>query len=248
MFSLGAGIGAATGFFAVQLGLSLPQHFIVASVVLGIVVFLIANISWQSTKREMVQKPPLFAIPKGPLLLIGVVAFCCAIGEGGMADWSAIFLINAVDAGEARAAIGYTLFSVGMVSIRFAGGKLIDLFGQTTIVRYGALSAFIGCMAAIISVDFYVSLIGFVLMGCGYALVIPIAFSKAAEMAPNSPGVAIAGVSTFGYGGMLLGPPLIGFTAEIVSIRFAFLIFACLACLMFILAQAMEGRARIRAA
>ena len=244
MFSLGAGLGAATGYAAVQLNLSLLQHFAFASIGLGILAFLVANIGWQSTKREVKEKPPLFAIPRGPLLLIGIVAFCCAIGEGGMADWSAIFLIKAVGTGEAQAAIGYTVFSVGMVVVRFAGGKLIEMFGRTAIVRYGALSAFVGCLSAIVSTDYMISLMGFLLMGCGYALVIPIAFSKAAEMSPGAPGIAIAGVSTFGYGGMLLGPPIIGFTAELASIRFAFLVFAGLACLVFILAQAMEGRNR----
>lgn len=248
MFSLGAGIGAATGYVAVQLELGLLQHFLFASIGIGVFGFWVANIRWQSTRHETNAKPPLFAVPRVPLLLVGIVAFACAIGEGGMADWSAIFLTKAVQVNEAQAAIGYTMFSVGMVTLRLAGGKIIDMFGRTAIVRYGALSAFVGCMLAVTFTDYYLSLVGFVLMGCGYALVIPIALSKAAEMSPGSPGIAIAGVSTFGYGGLLLGPPIVGFTAELISIRFAFLIFAGLACIMFILAQAIEGCSRERVA
>ncbi|MGJ8528433.1 MFS transporter [Maritalea sp.] len=241
MFSMGAGLGAATGFVAVTAGLSPAMHFAIAAVCIGIVAFAFANISWTSTQHQPTSKPPLFAIPRGPLLAVGVIAFCSAIGEGGMADWGAIFLKSVTSASEANAALGYTVFSIGMVIVRFLGGQIIARFGSELSARMGGLFALVGCSAAVISGTFVFGLIGFGLMGMGYALIIPIAFTKAAEFSPKSPGVAIAAVSTLGYGGLLLGPPLIGFVAGATSIRGAFLVLAALALVIVFLSRVLRA-------
>lgn len=44
-----------------------------------------------------------------------------------------------------------------------------------------------------------------------------LAFSKAAKINKGSAGAAIASVAMFAYGGMLLGPVLIGLLAEFLS-------------------------------
>ncbi len=241
MFSVGAGLGAATGYMAVTAGLSPGMHFVIAAVSIGIIAFAFANIPWASTQHQTTGKPPLFALPRGPLLVVGIIAFCSAIGEGGMADWGAIFLKSVTSASEANAALGYTVFSIGMVIVRFLGGQIIARFGNEMSARIGGIFALLGCGSAIISGTFIVSLIGFGLMGMGYALIIPIAFTKAAEFSPKSPGVAIAAVSTLGYGGLLLGPPLIGFVAGATSIRGAFLVVAALAFAIIVLSRVLRA-------
>ena len=68
------------------------------------------------------------------------------------------------------------------------------------------------------------ALVGFALMGVGLATVVPIAF-RAAGSVPGIPaGIGIAGITTVGYAGFLVGPPLIGFVAEATSLRAALLI------------------------
>jgi len=84
------------------------------------------------------------------------------------------------------------------------------------------------------------SLVGFFLMGIGYAMIMPLAFSRAANDPHMSPGAALASVSTLGYGGLLLGPPIIGFAAEMTSVRFAFLILAGLAVMIVVLSKSIS--------
>jgi hypothetical protein len=50
--------------------------------------------------------------------------------------------------------------------------------------------------------------------GLGLANALPILFSAAGNIAGTLPEIAIAGVSTAGYCGFLLGPPVIGAIAE----------------------------------
>ena len=77
-------------------------------------------------------------------------------------------------------------------------------------------------------------------MGIGYAVIMPLAFSRAANDPKIPPGQALASVATLGYGGMLLGPPLIGAIAGLVGLRLSFLLLVALSALIVILAGSLR--------
>ena len=159
-----------------------------------------------------------------------------------MADWSAIFLVSAAGVSEAKAALGYTVFSAAMVIMRLIGDQVVHRIGTVNSARIAGLAAASGSAIAIMFATFPMILLGFALMGVGYALVIPLAFTRAANDPNVTPGQAIASVSTLGYGGILLGPPLIGFAAEVTSIRIAFIILTALALLIFVFAKVLTRK------
>ena len=74
-------------------------------------------------------KAKVFPIPQGALALAGVAGFCSALGEGAMADWSAIFLVQVAAVDEAIAALGFATFSVVMVAMRLMGDRIIAHLG-----------------------------------------------------------------------------------------------------------------------
>lgn len=240
MFSFGAGLGAASGYVAASANLSMQFHFIVAAGLFGAVTYWFSSIGWISEKTESIGSSPVFSLPKGPLFFVGFIAFCASIGEGAMADWSAIFLVDVANANDANAALGYTLFSLAMVLTRLVGDRIIVALGPVSAARLAGLVAASGSALAVVSAEYLPVLLGFILMGIGYAVVMPLAFSRAANDSRHGQGQAIASVATLGYGGMLLGPPLIGFAAEATSIRFAFLILCGLALAIVVLAKILD--------
>ena len=70
-------------------------------------------------------------------------------------------------------------------------------------------------------------------MGAGYAILIPVCFSRAAEDLSITPGAAIASVSTFGYSGFLIGPPILGLIADYTTISSVFVILMLLTVIIF---------------
>lgn len=243
MFSLGAGVGAASGYFAVTNSWTPMIHFVVAGTLIALITFWIAHLPWHPTIRKNGhENTPLFQLPKGILLLVGLVAFCSSLGEGAMADWSAVFLLSIGGVTEAQAALGYTVFSIAMVGMRFLGDRVVVRFGPTNTARVAGFTSACGAATAVIFGAFYPALIGFVLMGIGYAVIVPLALTRAANDPDVSPGAAIASVSTLGYGGLLLGPPIIGLTAELTSIRMAFAILALLALTIVLLAKVLTRK------
>lgn len=240
MFSLGAGIGAASGYVAIQLGLGSFWHFVLVAAIGGLaaLAFMIPAQNPSSPKSTAASSDPqpLFALPTGPLVFVGLIAFTVSMGEGAMADWSAVFLRIVSAATEAQSALGYAVFSVAMVAMRLFGGALVERFGPITTTRLSAATAFIGLMIAVFGQTYWPALVGFGLMGLGYAVVMPLVFSRAARDDTVAPGPAIASVATLGYGGMLLGPPIIGFVAQLTGLRLSFLVLAGLALLAVCLA------------
>jgi len=238
VFSLGAGLGAASGFAAGQAGLAPEGHFLLVAVA-GMGVCLPLMVRGQGLEEEAArdgEKGPLFALPTGGLILIGLIAFASSVGEGAMADWSAVFLATVLQASEGQAALGYTVFSAMMVATRLSGGLLVQRFGPVPVTRASGGIGAVGLLMTVIAPGLPVALLGFALVGVGYAVLVPLVFSRAANDPVMRPGPALASVATLGYGGMLLGPPVVGFLAQVTSLSVSFAVLAGLCLLPVLLA------------
>lgn len=226
MWSLGAGIGALSGAGAVTLALAPLPHFALVAGLIGALTLGLALIPWQSRRGG---GGPGFALPSRSLALVGFVAFCSSLGEGAMADWSAVFLTRIARADEASAALGYGTYSAAMFAARLGAGMVIARLGAVPTARLAGLFAFAGLVVALLGQSLASGLIGFALLGLGYSVVIPLAFTRAANDRHTPQGRAIAGVATLGYGGMVLGPALIGGIGQVASLPAAFWLIAVLA-------------------
>ena len=243
MFSLGAGVGAGTGVLAAHAGAAPLVHFTLAGVGLAVLTLAVARIGWARPLADAKSPGTLLAIPRGALAVVGLVAFCASLGEGAMADWSAIFLVLTANVTEAQAALGYTVFSVAMVVMRLAGDRVIAALGPVNAARLAGVLSLAGVLCAVGLGGLVATLTGFALLGLGYAVIMPLAFSRAANDPVMAPGAAIAAVSTLGYGGLLLGPPVIGFIAAFTSLRAAFGLLGGLAVLIVVLSAALRPTA-----
>lgn len=229
MFSIGAGLGAGSGVLAAALGLGIAAHFAAFAALSAIPLLWFAALPWRGDRAGPASPKSVFALPRGTLLLVGVVAFCASLGEGAMADWSAVFLVSVASASEGEAALGYMVFSVAMVTMRLLGDRVTQALGSVAAARLSGALATTGVLLASLGGGAATALCGFFLMGLGYALVMPLVFSRAANDRNVKPGTAIASVATLGYGGMLLGPPVIGFVADLTSLQTSFGLLAVLA-------------------
>jgi hypothetical protein len=104
---------------------------------------------------------------------------------------------------------------------RFLGDDLTARFDPMNLVRAGGTVAASGLLLALVFGQTATTLVGFALVGGGFATLVPIVFSAAGNTRGIAPGVALASVSSLGYLGFLIGPPLIGFAAELFALRYA---------------------------
>jgi MFS family permease len=182
----------------------------------------------------------------GRLLLVGVVTLCATTLEGAAADWLALYLTDERGATQSLAAAGYAVFAVAMAGGRFSGTVVAERLGRHGAVRVGGLVSFVGVLVTVLGPGLVSVYVGAALWALGVCLVFPAAVSAGGE-APERPADAIAAVTTIGYGGFLLGPPLIGLLAEQVGLGRALLVLLVLAGGIAALAPAVRSR-RVRPA
>jgi len=222
MFSLGAGIGAASTVFFVWANVSTLVHFITVSLFfIPLYIILCKPFAFSSPKTELTSGTDKSKLPFVLLSAIGLIALCSALGEGAIADWSAVIMRQEFSADMSFTGWAYAIFSMLMVLSRLSGHFFIEKYGVVNIVRVCSLFSFFGAILIILVTSPHLALVGFAFMGIGYSVIIPLVFSKAAAINQQKSGSAIAFVATFAYGGMLCGPVVIGLIAHQTTLKSA---------------------------
>ncbi|GLW98656.1 MFS transporter [Microtetraspora sp. NBRC 16547] len=244
VFSIGGFLGAAIGGLFAHASVDAGRTFLSA----GLLILVLAVVSARWAMRDAPAEPPgAAAVPDGVadgvaapggvtagqaagarlprgVLFLGVLAFCCLVGEGAAADWSAVYLVDSLGSSPGAGATAYAAFAVMMTVGRFAGDRLAGLLGPVPLVRCCGILAAGGLALAVLGGAQITGVIGFGLFGAGLSCTIPQVFSAAGHRDPAQAGRALARVASLGYAGFLAGPVLIGGASELTTLRHALLI------------------------
>lgn len=244
-FSLGGLAGSALGGLAAAWGAGVFSHFLAVSA-LSALAFFPAFAAMLPAGADAGGGGPAFRWPTRALLGLGVVSFCVLLGEGAMADWSAVYLEDTLGTGAGLAAAGYAAFSLAMTAGRLAGDRLNRRFGPVALVRSGGALAAAGLGISLAVAHPPAALAGFACAGLGFSIVFPVALSAAGHSGDMPPGSAIAAVSTAGYLGFLVGPPAIGFLAELLGLGGALYLVVALSATIALLSGAVGSAGKAR--
>jgi MFS family permease len=235
-----AGFSAA-GIGAYMIGREIVplNHFIIIT---GVILIALTAIFQYLLPDE--QKPAtgqkIFVMPDKSILMLGILAFCCMICEGAMFDWSGIYFSKVVKAEDGWVGAGYTAFMCTMAAGRFVGDWLALQLGFRRTIQFSGLLIATGLAISLIFPYLVPSLLGFLLVGFGVSSVVPLVYSEAGKSRKMSPGLALAAVSSIGFLGFLIGPPLIGIVAGLSDLRISFTIIAIMGLCVAFLANAIK--------
>jgi MFS family permease len=229
-FSLGGLAGAAVSGLLVRLELGARANMALAGGILSFLVLAAGTVLWRPHLASLGGERPLrpepfphrhVAFHSSVVRRFGAIAFCAAIAEGAMVDWTGVYLARVLDAPLAFAAAGFAAFSVSMTVGRLSGDRIVARLGRGRVLAGSGVLAAAGVGLSQAATTPVLAAAGFGVAGLGLANVIPLAFAAGAQAMPASPGVGVATVATMGYGGFLLGPPAIGFLASAIGLRAA---------------------------
>lgn len=232
LFSIGMVAGAFCGALFVKLETTLFVHFAV------IVGMSVAAAAWaryhliHDKPKEKEVDGPAFRLPNAAMVSIGVIAFCCMLGEGAMADWSTNYMENIAMASPALAPLGLSAFALAMTIGRFFGDGARLKFGDRNLMVMCGLISTMGIALTLLFNNPYSVIAGLFIIGIGLSSIVPIAYSIAGNSKNLPPGVGLAMVTTVGYSGFLFGPPIIGLLANWQSLRIALMVVAFLFVIM----------------
>lgn len=224
-FSVGSLLSALLGSTLAAFNVCPAFHFLAIALSAGV------GIAWSS--RFLLPPEPVLAVSgertqhartlpfSWPLILLGVIAFCALLSVGAMFDWSALYLSEMLHTGAGLAAAGFATFLVCMTLGRSVGDGVAMRLGKARLMRSTCSLAALGLTLALLFPWAPVAFFGFGLVGFGLAVPFPLVVSAAGRLSKQERGSALATVTTWGYGGMLAGPPVIGFVANREGLRLA---------------------------
>lgn len=225
-WSLAGFLGALIGMITIHFDWDTAAHFVL------ILSFVVLNAIFNSKyllpkkfERKKETQSTKFK-PDHVLIQLGIIGFFSMATEGAMFDWSGIYFQEIVKAPVSLVVLGYTAFMIMMATGRFIGDYLITKLGNKKVLLVSGMLMFLGMITSVIFPYVVPSTIGFMLVGLGVACCVPTVFSMAGRHSTIPPGVAIALVSSISYLGFLMGPPLIGYIAEVLSLRWSFTLFS----------------------
>ena len=234
LYSVGGAVGA--GGMVVLLGLMPPLYAV--GVACAALVALLAAYGRHFIPYGSGGGGPLFVVPRGIVLLIGVLCFIMYLGEGTILDWSALFMTVERGVEPSRAGLAYGCFSVTMVLGRLFGDRIVQRFGDARILFWGSLCAAAGFGVVIAAPWAWASFLGFAVVGIGVSNIVPVLFSATARQTFMPLSLAISAVTTIGYSGVLTGPALMGFVAHASSLFVVFGIVLAMLCFVAAVSRA----------
>lgn len=257
MWSIGGFLAGGLGWLLAHLDVDGRPHFAGVSVaMIGVAAWACRGLPAHSPEpaADGEEKPPSFALPRGPILIIGLVGFAAIFAEAASADWSAVYLVSELGAGQATGAIAYAAFAGAMTVGRLTGDGIVRRWGPVTTVRVaGVLGIVGGAMISLAGASGgpgggstpakVAACAGFALVGIGIAVVVPLAFAAAGHSATNAAtrAHAIAGVATVSYGAGLAAPGIVGGIANVTSLTVSFVVVTALIVAMTLAAPVLRS-------
>jgi MFS family permease len=214
--------GGLAGTMAAAAGLAVAPHFLAIAVVALVTGEVAAGAlaDERGGPRGKAASRPLARRIDRRLALLGAVAFCAFLLDGGAYAWIAVEL-RAGGADPALAAAGFTAFALALALGRLIADRLIARRGRAAVVGAGGGLAAAGVGAALIAPSPALALAGWAAFGAGLAPIAPAVLGAAPDASRLPAPAAIATVTAIGYLGSFTGPPLIGALAGPVGLTTA---------------------------
>jgi predicted MFS family arabinose efflux permease len=228
LFSIGGFLGSGIVTVLLSRGIALSSSTILCSIIL--VSLIVVALPRMLSNRERTRQP-LFAIPRGVVLVIAIFAAISFLVEGALLDWSALLLVGEHLVSAAHGGLGYMLFSIAMTLSRFLGDGIVARFGNRIVLTLGGVIALLGLCGLLLAPVAWIGLVSFVFVGLGAANIVPILFRLAGTQRTMPKGLAVAALTTAGYAGLLTGPAVIGILSRGIGLHNAlWFLVALLAC------------------
>jgi MFS family permease len=248
MWSLGGLSGGAIGGVFANFEISPRDHSFVVGLIILIVAFTTKDwfMPGSADRHEVVSEEKPNKRPR-KLIILGLFGLGGAICEGAASDWGGVLARETFNASPFVATLPYILFSVMMVTVRLSGDWLANRFGIARLLTWSGTIAGGGLILGLSIGNVYGVIIGWILLGAGVATVIPLVVSVCGELANSefsgkiSAAESVALVTGVAYFGFVIGPPLLGFIADLVTLRVAMYIPAGLALIIALTAKRVVG-------
>lgn len=165
-------------------------------------------------------------VPWRPVLLLGVCVIAYYIADSAVSSWSALFLDDLRASAHVRP-LGYAAYLGAGLLTRVVGDRAVQRWGRTAVVRTAGVLGAVAMLAVVAANAPWSAVAAFGVTGL-LAVVPPLAFSAAGDVAPGAADLVVARLNYFNYVGVVLGGVLVGAVGTVATLRAGFVVPAVL--------------------
>lgn len=233
LWSAGSLVGAGATTLLLRAGVTpVGLALLAAGVLAALAVAALPRLLPGTLDRGAHGDGPTFVLPRGPLLALAALSFLAFVGEGAIADWSAVYIRDALKTDAGLAAGGLVAFNAAMFVARLVGDPVRARVPAAPLLRACGGLAALGMVAALLAPTPALAFAGFALCGLGFSNVVPVLFSAAGAVPGIPAATGVAAAASAGYAGFLIGPPIIGVVAGAMSLQLALVLVVVFAALI----------------
>lgn len=231
IWSLAGFAGAALGYLMVYDNIGPRYHLLAVGISLFIFsLWFFSGILYQAPIPQ--EKKKIFSLPEKSLIKFSLICFASMAVENTMYDWSGIYFEKVIHVSKASATAGFVVYMIAMTLGRFLGDAAVNKYGIKNLLKFSGIFIFSGLLTAVLLPYQLSAALGFILIGLGVSCIVPMVFQMAGKSKTMSSGSALASISSIGYLGFLIMPPVIGFIAQAANLRWSFGIISALGVLV----------------
>ena len=216
LYSLGGAVSA--GLAALMVAVHVPSGWQIVLIAAFIATVIFFNRGYLLDNKDIIHSGSGIKLPSLSVLGISFICMVVFMAEGCVADWSAIYFKEVLNAPKALVSLGYAGFSIAMTIGRLNGDYIISVTGNKKAVIGGCLLATVGFVLVVLSSVVPLAILGYVIVGTGCSCIVPVLFRASANIPGLSKVEGFAMVTTGGLIGFLTGPSIIGFISEKASL------------------------------
>ena len=223
-WSIGFFTAGLIGAAAAQLGVPVQAHL------WGMVALTVAALGWalrgfvaaDHRPDSHAGTTPRWARPTRATLVLVAATLAAMVLEGAGIEWSAIYMRDVFGATPFTAGAAVAVGAGAQAAARWVADGFVERHGPLRVAR--TLLALLGSGAALVLLAPHptLALLGFGLMGVGTSALFPLAMSAAAQATDRPAALNVAALAQTSFIAFLVGPPLLGWVATSLGIRWSF--------------------------
>ena len=164
----------------------------------------------------------LFVKPTKAVLALVVLTLSPMLLESASIDWSVIYMRDIFFTPPFINGLAIVMVALTQFSVRYYADQYVEIYGSEKVSKISVVAMLIGVVSVCFSNSPYLSLVGFVFIGGGSAVIFPLAMSAAAQKTDRPAAINVASLAQISFLVFLLAPPILGFIAENFGIRISF--------------------------
>ena len=164
----------------------------------------------------------LFVKPTKAVLALVVLTLSPMLLESASIDWSVIYMRDIFFTPPFINGLAIVMVALTQFSVRYYADQYVEIYGSEKVSKISVIAMLIGVVSVCFSNSPYLSLVGFVFIGGGSAVIFPLAMSAAAQKTDRPAAINVASLAQISFLVFLLAPPILGFIAENFGIRISF--------------------------